>query len=77
MKKSFFIYGIASAMLIGCSQDFDEKYEDNLEELTQEADDIKLSVDKRFNESAEADKILRPKDQVAIESKATQSIKNK
>lgn len=44
--------------LSACSQGFDEKYDDNLEQLTKEADDIQASVDQRMAEGEEADKAL-------------------
>lgn len=58
MRKSIILCAIASLSLASCGQDFDEKYEDNLQELTAESDEIQASVDQRFKESEEADKIL-------------------
>lgn len=58
MKNSFILYAMASLLLMGCGQDFDEKYEDNLQKLTQEADEINAHIDQRFKESEATDKIL-------------------
>lgn len=58
--KKLMIAALASLILIGCEKDFDEKYEDNLQQLQQKADAIEADVDQRLQERAQAEKILRP-----------------
>lgn len=76
MKNSFILYAMASLLLMGCGQDFDEKYEDNLQELTQEADEINAHIDQRFKESEEADKILNRGDLSSDNGESNNNIAN-
>ena len=45
-------------MLSACEQQFDEKFEDNLEELTSEAGEIQAQTDARLGAGREADKAI-------------------
>lgn len=76
MRKSIILCAIASLSLASCGQDFDEKYEDNLQELTAESDEIQASVDQRFKESEEADKILNRGDLSSDNGESNNNIAN-
>lgn len=73
MRKSLTIGVIGPILLMGCSQDFDEKYDDNLEALNKEADEIQSSIEKSLNERAEVDKALGKSDGTSADGRGPQN----
>lgn len=47
--------------LTACEKDFDAKYQENLEQLNEEAREIEARVDQQLAEGREADKVMQPK----------------
>jgi len=53
---------LASSLLFltACEKDFDEKYQENLERLNEEAKEIEVRVEQQLTEGREADQVLQP-----------------
>jgi len=57
MRGRAIILAISMLSLSACEKDFDEKYQDNLEKLQEEARKIESGVDEQLAAGREADKI--------------------
>lgn len=68
MRPPAILLAISMVSLSACEKDFDEKYQDNLEKLNQEARDIESGVDQRLAAGREADKIIESAEDVALPS---------
>lgn len=55
---SFYLLGLAA-----CEKDFDERYQENLEQLNQEAKEIEARVEQQLAEGREADKVIQPEEE--------------
>lgn len=55
----------AALALSACEQKFDEKFDDNLEELTSEAGEIQMQTEERLNAGREADKAIKEAEEVS------------
>lgn len=53
--------------LTACEKDFEEKYQDNLERLQQEAREIEAGVDQQLAEGREADAVRETADDQSVE----------
>jgi len=51
----FFLLG-----LLACEKDFDEEYQENLEQLNDEAKEIETRLEQQLAEGREADKVMQP-----------------
>lgn len=51
-------------VLAACEKDFDEKYQENLEQLNEEAKEIEARVEQQLAEGREADKVMQPAEDV-------------
>ena len=60
MRGGTSVLMLALLSLAACEKDFDDKYRDNLEQLTEEAEAIEAGVNQQLAEGREADKILEP-----------------
>lgn len=58
MRGGAIILAIAMLSLTACEKDFDEKYQDSLEKLNEEAKEIKSGVEQQLAEGREADKTI-------------------
>lgn len=66
MRPAAAILAIAGAVLLSaCERKFDEKFEDNLEQLTSEAGEIKAQTDERLGAGREADKAIEEAEETA------------
>lgn len=63
MTAKFFSI-LAILMLSGCEQKFEEKFEDNLQELQSEAEKIKSQTEERLTAGREADEAAAQVDPV-------------
>ena len=68
MRRAAILLAISMVSLSACEKAFDEKYQDNLEKLNQEARDIESGVDQRLAAGREADKIIESAEDVALPS---------
>ena len=57
MRGRAIVLAIPMLSLSACEQDFDEKYQDNLEKLQEQAEEIESGVDQQLAAGREADKI--------------------
>ncbi|NCN83647.1 MAG: hypothetical protein GW822_11420 [Sphingomonadales bacterium] len=57
MRGRAIVLAISMLSLSACEKDFDEKYQDNLEKLQEEARKIESGVDEQLAAGREADKI--------------------
>jgi hypothetical protein len=62
MRCSTLFLPIAMLLLAGCEKSFDKKYQDELEQLNAEADEIQAGISQQLAEGAEADTILAPRE---------------
>ncbi|VWX58403.1 hypothetical protein [Sphingorhabdus sp. 109] len=58
--------------LSACEKDFDEKYQDNLDQLNAEAEAIESGVNRHLSEGRKADEIMESAKQTEEASGATQ-----
>lgn len=72
MRLKALILPLTLALLTACEKEFDDKYEDNLEALNAQAEEIKSSVDQRMAEGREADRALAA-DDAADDAATTQN----
>ena len=63
MRSGAIILAISALALSACEKDFDEKYQDNLEKLNEEARQIESGVSQQLAEGREADKIMESADE--------------
>ncbi|MEH6789327.1 hypothetical protein [Parasphingorhabdus sp.] len=59
------ILACCALVLSACEKDFDEKYQDNLEQLDREAKEIEARVERQLAEGREADKAMQRSDDAA------------
>ncbi len=57
MRGRAIVLAISMLSLSACEKDFDEKYQDNLEKLQEQAREIESGVDEQLAAGREADKI--------------------
>lgn len=57
MRVGAIVLTISMLSLSACEKDFDEKYQDNLEKLQEQAEEIESGVDQQLAAGREADKI--------------------
>jgi demethoxyubiquinone hydroxylase (CLK1/Coq7/Cat5 family) len=58
MRGGLVVLSLSMLSLAACEKEFDEKYQENLEQLNEEAKEIKSGVDQRLAEGQEADRIM-------------------
>ncbi|WP_417619800.1 hypothetical protein [Parasphingorhabdus sp.] len=58
MRGGVIFLVISMLSLSACEKDFDEKYQDNLEQLNEEARAIESGVNRHLTEGLEADRII-------------------
>jgi len=58
MRREPILLAILMLSLTACEKSFDEKYQDNLDQLHEEAEAIESGVNLQLAEGAEADKII-------------------
>lgn len=58
MRGGAAILGFAMLSLAACEKNFDQKYQDNLDQLNEEAKAIESGVDKQLAEGRKADTII-------------------
>lgn len=58
MRGQIILLAISLLSLNACEKDFDEKYQDNLDQLNEEAKRIESGVDEHLAEGRKADKII-------------------
>ncbi len=63
MRRRAVLLVLSLFALTACEKDFDEKYQDNLEQLNQEAQEIEARVDQQLAEGREADKVMQSADE--------------
>lgn len=66
MRPSTLFLPIAMLLLAGCDKSFDKKYQDELEQLNAEADEIQAGISQQLAEGAEADTILPPQEDAEL-----------
>ncbi len=64
MRGGASILIISTLLLAACEKDFEERYEDNLEQLNDEAKEIKSGVDRQLAEGREGDKAIESTEEV-------------
>ncbi len=60
MRDSAILLLFSLLALTACEKDFDEKYQENLEQLNEEAKEIEARVEQQLAEGREADKVAQP-----------------
>lgn len=59
MHRGMILLAISLLSLSACEKDFDEKYQDNLDQLHEEAEAIESGVDQHLAEGRKADEIFQ------------------
>ncbi|QTD55801.1 hypothetical protein [Parasphingorhabdus cellanae] len=62
-RKSLILLVFPILVLPGCKEKFDEKFEDNLQQLESEAEQIELQTDERLAAGQEAEKAAEQMEQ--------------
>lgn len=63
MRGRMILLVISMLFLTACEKNFDEKYQDNLDQLNEEAKAIESGVNQHLAEGLEADKIIESAEQ--------------
>ncbi len=64
MRGRAVLLSFALLVLTACEKDFDEKYQESLEQLNEEAKEIEARVAQQLAEGREADKVMQPTEDV-------------
>lgn len=64
MRGRAVLLSFALLILTACEKDFDEKYQESLEQLNEEAKEIEARVAQQLAEGREADKVMQPTEDV-------------
>ena len=64
MRGRAVLLSFALLVLTACEKDFDEKYQESLEQLNEDAKEIEARVAQQLAEGREADKVMQPTEDV-------------
>jgi len=76
MRRGMILLTFSMLSLSACEKDFDEKYQDNLDQLNEEAKAIESGINEHLAEGRKADKVIgsaeQPDEAIRRESGAIQ-----